>query len=149
MEYQAKHAKPSESGESAGVDNPPADRLKRPDLDKPGTDRLEANRQANHAYAAENPAFAAFLELPDTDIDHEPSHLRLVFESNYMGSYGDKYELARALSPVGSVEDAVIVCESEGVDGSFVHIDYDHLVRLLESGWEFVWKDGRVYVFSK
>ena len=132
-EYQPKHVQRDERAEA----------------DKPPADRLEVNRQANQAYAAENPAFAAFLELPNTYTSDGPSHLRVVFESNYMGSYGDKYELARALSPVGSVEDAVITCEEEGVDGSFVHIDYDHLVRLLSAGWEFIWKDGRVYVFRQ
>ena len=131
-EYQPKHTKDSQ----AAAEPVPSD-------------RLEANRTANQAYAAENPAFAAFLDLPDTDLDDEPAHLQAVFESNYIDSYSDKYELARALSPVGSVEDAVIVCEDEGVDGSFVHIDYDHLVRLLSIGWEFVWKNGRVYVFSR
>ena len=63
-EYQPKHA---QRGERAEVDKPPAD-------------RLEVNRQANKTYAVDNPAFAAFLELPNTDTSDEPSHLRVVFE---------------------------------------------------------------------
>ncbi|MDR3106669.1 MAG: hypothetical protein LBU05_00490 [Bifidobacteriaceae bacterium] len=110
---------------------------------------LEANHAANQRAAELDPAFRAFLELPDADPALNPRLLHCRFESVFVGCYGSRFEAARSLTPIGQVEDAVTTCEEDGIDASCVRIDYGQLFRIMEIRWNLVGAGDQVYVFEK
>jgi hypothetical protein len=108
-----------------------------------------ANIEANQRAALEDPAFAAYLDLADTDQARDPARLHMAFEWTYIRSFDSLNHAIRYLTEISLVENAITELEASGIDRSVVTIDYAAIYRQIAPRYDFVPKDGTIYVFDK